>query len=81
LTGEVGVIQLELSLLPAFSTTQRKNNFSSFVGKIVGYETKIILVTLGILIMEAVAYILVLAMALSVLFFAIAFREPPRIEK
>ncbi|MEM8830529.1 MAG: photosystem II reaction center protein T [Cyanobacteria bacterium P01_G01_bin.19] len=31
--------------------------------------------------MEAVAYILVLAMGISVLFFAIAFREPPRIEK
>lgn len=31
--------------------------------------------------MEAVAYILILAMALGVLFFAIAFREPPRIEK
>ncbi len=33
------------------------------------------------LIMESVAYILILAMALAVLFFAIAFREPPRIEK
>ncbi|AIE75843.1 photosystem II PsbT protein [Synechocystis sp. PCC 6714] len=32
-------------------------------------------------IMESVAYILVLTMALAVLFFAIAFREPPRIEK
>jgi photosystem II PsbT protein len=31
--------------------------------------------------MESVAYILVLAMSLSVLFFAIAFREPPRIDK
>ncbi len=31
--------------------------------------------------MESVAYIIVLAMALSVIFFAIAFREPPRIEK
>ncbi len=31
--------------------------------------------------MEAVAYILVLAMGIAVLFFAIAFREPPRIEK
>jgi photosystem II PsbT protein len=31
--------------------------------------------------MESVAYILVLTMTLSVLFFAIAFREPPRIEK
>jgi photosystem II PsbT protein len=31
--------------------------------------------------MESVAYILVLTLALSVLFFAIAFREPPRIEK
>jgi photosystem II PsbT protein len=31
--------------------------------------------------MESVAYILVLIMTLSVLFFAIAFREPPRIEK
>ncbi|NEP11154.1 MAG: photosystem II reaction center protein T [Symploca sp. SIO1B1] len=31
--------------------------------------------------MEAVAYILVLTLTLGVLFFAIAFREPPRIEK
>ncbi|MBI4782277.1 MAG: photosystem II reaction center protein T [Oscillatoriophycideae cyanobacterium NC_groundwater_1537_Pr4_S-0.65um_50_18] len=31
--------------------------------------------------MEAVAYILVLTLALGVLFFAIAFREPPRITK
>lgn len=31
--------------------------------------------------MESVAYILVLTLALSVLFFAIAFREPPRINK
>ncbi len=31
--------------------------------------------------MEGVAYILVLAMAIAVLFFAIAFREPPRIDK
>ncbi|MEC4803127.1 MAG: photosystem II reaction center protein T [Jaaginema sp. PMC 1079.18] len=31
--------------------------------------------------MESVAYILVLACAVGVLFFAIAFREPPRIEK
>lgn len=31
--------------------------------------------------MEAVAYILVLALAIGVLFFAIAFREPPRITK
>ncbi|MEB3224791.1 MAG: photosystem II reaction center protein T [Synechococcus sp.] len=31
--------------------------------------------------MDSVAYIVVLAMAISVLFFAIAFREPPRIEK
>ncbi|NJL20795.1 MAG: photosystem II reaction center protein T [Leptolyngbyaceae cyanobacterium SM1_3_5] len=31
--------------------------------------------------MEAVAYILFLAGAISVLFFAIAFREPPRINK
>lgn len=31
--------------------------------------------------MESVAYILVLTMALAVLFFAIIFREPPRIEK
>ena len=31
--------------------------------------------------MESVAYIVVLTMALSVLFFAIAFREPPRIQK
>lgn len=31
--------------------------------------------------MEAVAYILVLTLAIGVLFFAIAFREPPRITK
>ncbi|HEY9698045.1 photosystem II reaction center protein T [Leptolyngbya ohadii] len=31
--------------------------------------------------MESVAYILVLALAIFVLFFAIAFREPPRITK
>jgi photosystem II PsbT protein len=31
--------------------------------------------------MEAVAYILVLTLGLGVLFFAIAFREPPRITK
>jgi photosystem II PsbT protein len=31
--------------------------------------------------MEAVAYILVLTLGLGVLFFAIAFREPPRISK
>ncbi|MBD1832596.1 photosystem II reaction center protein T [Trichocoleus sp. FACHB-90] len=31
--------------------------------------------------MEAAAYILVLALALGTLFFAIAFREPPRIQK
>ena len=31
--------------------------------------------------MESVAYILVVALALGVIFFAIAFREPPRIEK
>jgi photosystem II PsbT protein len=31
--------------------------------------------------MEAVAYILVLTLALGVIFFAIAFREPPRITK
>jgi photosystem II PsbT protein len=31
--------------------------------------------------MESAAYILVLALALGVLFFAIAFREPPRISK
>ncbi len=31
--------------------------------------------------MEAIAYILILALALGTLFFAIAFREPPRIEK
>ncbi|MEM6400875.1 MAG: photosystem II reaction center protein T [Cyanobacteria bacterium P01_D01_bin.116] len=30
--------------------------------------------------MEAVAYILVLALAIGTIFFAIAFREPPRIE-
>jgi len=32
-------------------------------------------------VMESVAYILILALALGVLFFAIAFREPPRIGK
>lgn len=31
--------------------------------------------------MESVAYILILALAIGVLFFAIAFREPPRIGK
>ncbi len=31
--------------------------------------------------MESLAYILVIAGALGVLFFAIAFREPPRINK
>lgn len=31
--------------------------------------------------MESVAYILVLTLGLGVLFFAIAFREPPRIQK
>lgn len=31
--------------------------------------------------MEAVAYILVLTLALGVIFFAIAFREAPRITK
>lgn len=31
--------------------------------------------------MESVAYILVLIMMISVLFFAVAFREPPRIDK
>jgi len=31
--------------------------------------------------MESVVYILILTLALGVLFFAIAFREPPRIEK
>lgn len=31
--------------------------------------------------MESVAYILMLALALGVIFFAIAFREPPRIGK
>jgi len=31
--------------------------------------------------MESVAYIIILTMALAVIFFAIAFREPPRIEK
>jgi photosystem II PsbT protein len=31
--------------------------------------------------MESVAYIIILAMSISVIFFAIAFREPPRIEK
>ncbi|SKB12564.1 Photosystem II reaction center protein T (modular protein) [Planktothrix sp. PCC 11201] len=36
---------------------------------------------LGKIDMESVAYILVLTLALGVLFFAIAFREPPRIGK
>jgi photosystem II PsbT protein len=31
--------------------------------------------------MEAVAYVLVVTLALGTIFFAIAFREPPRIEK
>lgn len=31
--------------------------------------------------MESVAYIFILAVAIGILFFAIAFREPPRIEK
>ncbi|NER39293.1 MAG: photosystem II reaction center protein T [Oscillatoria sp. SIO1A7] len=31
--------------------------------------------------MESVAYILILALTLGLFFFAIAFREPPRIEK
>ncbi|HEY9851658.1 MAG TPA: photosystem II reaction center protein T [Leptolyngbyaceae cyanobacterium] len=31
--------------------------------------------------MESIAYILIFTLALGVLFFAIAFREPPRIEK
>jgi photosystem II PsbT protein len=31
--------------------------------------------------MESVAYILVLAMMIAVLFFAVAFREPPKINK
>jgi photosystem II PsbT protein len=31
--------------------------------------------------MESVAYMLILALALGVLFFAIIFREPPRIGK
>jgi photosystem II PsbT protein len=33
------------------------------------------------IIMESVAYILILTLALGVLFFAIAFREPPRFER
>lgn len=31
--------------------------------------------------MEAIAYILILTLALGTIFFAIAFREPPRVEK
>ena len=31
--------------------------------------------------MESVAYILIFTLCIGVLFFAIAFREPPRIEK
>ncbi|MDF5730166.1 MAG: photosystem II reaction center protein T [Rhizonema sp. PD38] len=30
--------------------------------------------------MESLAYILILALAIGTLFFAIAFREPPRIQ-
>lgn len=30
--------------------------------------------------MESIAYVLILAISLGILFFAIAFREPPRIE-
>jgi photosystem II PsbT protein len=37
--------------------------------------------SLGNTDMESVAYILILTLALGVLFFAIAFREPPRIGK
>jgi photosystem II PsbT protein len=35
----------------------------------------------GIKAMESVAYILILTLAIGTLFFAIAFREPPRIER
>ncbi|WP_017316017.1 photosystem II reaction center protein T [Mastigocladopsis repens] len=31
--------------------------------------------------MESVAYILILTLAIGTLFFAIAFREPPRVQK
>ncbi|NJL11327.1 MAG: photosystem II reaction center protein T [Calothrix sp. SM1_7_51] len=31
--------------------------------------------------MEAIAYVFILAVSLGIIFFAIAFREPPRIEK
>ncbi|MFB2939184.1 photosystem II reaction center protein T [Aerosakkonemataceae cyanobacterium BLCC-F154] len=31
--------------------------------------------------MESIAYVLIFTITLGVLFFAIAFREPPRIEK
>ena len=31
--------------------------------------------------MEAIAYVLVVTLAIAVLFFAIAFREPPRLPK
>lgn len=31
--------------------------------------------------MESVAYILIFALSIGVLFFAIAFREPPRIDR
>ncbi|ERN40354.1 photosystem II reaction center protein PsbT [Rubidibacter lacunae KORDI 51-2] len=31
--------------------------------------------------MESVAYILILSLAIGVLFFAIAFRDPPRLNK
>jgi photosystem II PsbT protein len=36
--------------------------------------------SVGSFYMEALAYILVLTLALGTIFFAIAFREPPRIE-
>ncbi len=42
---------------------------------------KLKLEALGNLIMDSVAYILVLGMSLAVLLFAIIFRDPPKINK
>jgi len=48
---------------------------------LLGFPDRLLVESLGKKKMESVAYILVLACAIGVLFFAIAFREPPRIEK
>lgn len=48
---------------------------------LLNFTDKLLVESLGKNKMESVAYILVLACAVGVLFFAIAFREPPRIEK